>query len=372
VAATGSGHRPRHAATGAAAARPRPPETRGFRLAAAVNADGRPELFAVSPGGSLMHLDYSRGAWAGWAVLAGPGLPGGGLTFAGVPAVVRDGTGRLEVFARTTGGTIACLWQATPGDGSWEGPTELGFGNVTSDPSVIAWPGTSRLDVFARLGDGSAGHDWQAEPGGAWSGWESLGGSLGGPPVASVNADGRPEVFAIGSDGSLVHDYYWQGAWSGWAVLAGPGLPGGNEFTGVPAVGENTDGRLEVFVRTTGGDLEHVWQAAPSAGPWDGPGVLGSGVSSDPAVFGGNGGQLEVFAGLGHGTIGSIGQLQADGGTGWSNWASLGGSADSAPGVVGAYGGVDVFARAAGGGIGEIQWTGAAGWSGWSRLGGSF
>jgi len=63
---------------------------------------------------------------------------------------------------------------------------------------------------------------WQTAPNSGWSGWASLGGWIDELTVGQ-NADGRMEVFARGSDHALWHN--WQTApnsgWSGWASLGG-------------------------------------------------------------------------------------------------------------------------------------------------------
>jgi hypothetical protein len=62
-------------------------------------------------------------------------------------------------------------------------------------------------------------HQWQTSSG--WSGWYSLGGCAYSFDVG-MNYDGREEVFTLGSDAHVHHN--WQenpgsGPWSGWYVL---------------------------------------------------------------------------------------------------------------------------------------------------------
>ena len=124
-----------------------------------------------------------------------------------------------------------------------------------------------------------------------WNPWTPMGGPISdSAPVLASNADGRLEVFAMGTDGALWHN--WQTApndgWSGWASLGG-------QVTGVAAVGRNADERLEVFVTGTDGALWHIWQTAPNNG-WSGWASLGGILRSDPAVGRNEDGRLEVFA----------------------------------------------------------------------------
>jgi hypothetical protein len=62
-------------------------------------------------------------------------------------------------------------------------------------------------------------HQWQTSSG--WSGWYGLGGCAYSFDVG-MNYDGREEIFVLGSDFSVWHD--WQenpgsGPWSGWYVM---------------------------------------------------------------------------------------------------------------------------------------------------------
>ncbi|MEV5935122.1 hypothetical protein AB0L56_20935 [Streptomyces sp. NPDC052079] len=138
----------------------------------------------------------------------------------------------------------------------WSGWESLGGG--LTDP-VVASNADGRLEAFVRGLDGALWHIWQTTPNGGWSGWASLGGGIT-DPVVGHNADGRMEVFVRGLDGALWH--IWQTApssgWSGWESLGG-GITD-------PVVGHNADGRMEVFVRGLDGALWHIWQTAPNNG----------------------------------------------------------------------------------------------------------
>ena len=111
-------------------------------------------------------------------------------------------------------------------------------------------------------------HIWQTAPNNGWSGWASLGGIID-MLVVGQNLDGRMEVFARGGDHALWH--IWQTApnngWSGWASLGG--------IIELLSVSENLDGRMEVFVRGTDQALWHIWQTAPNNGwsAWDSLGL---------------------------------------------------------------------------------------------------
>jgi tRNA A-37 threonylcarbamoyl transferase component Bud32 len=344
------------------------PVTEAFRVATAVNADGTTELVAVAQDGSLMQDHFVNGSWSGWAGLPG-GLPGG-QNFTGIPAIGTSADGRLVIFARTTGREVAELWQSTPGSQSWQGPATLGTEQISSDPAVVSMPG-GHLEVFARLGNGGLGAVSQLSAAdlGRWSGWTSLGGTLGGPPVTAVNGNRLPEIFALAPNGSLMHDPYRNGSWAGWSAL-----PGGQAFTGVPAVGKNADGRLELFARTKSGAIEHVWQVPGGSGGWDGAPVLIGNAVSDPAVFSANEGRLEIFAVVAKGKMMHTWQLQPVAGTAWNRPQSLAGHSVGAPAAIRVNGHSQLFARGPDGKIGYDHLDGSTGaWSGWSALpGGTF
>jgi serine/threonine protein kinase len=334
-----------------------------FRVATALNADSSPELFAVAKNGDLEANHFAGGAWAGWQP-----LPGGGV-FTGVPAAALAKDGRLMVFARTTSGLTGYFYQAAPDSAAWHGPLSLGTRQVTSAPAVVAWP-DGHLQVFARFANGTLGQTAQLGTASAtgWSGWGSLGGHLAGPPRVALDDTGHPQVFALGPDGGLGVDAYGNGRWQGWRAL-----PGGHGYTGMPAVGMNEDGRLEVFSRTTSGTVRHVWQDPGNQDSWGGPLTLFQGAASDPEVFSTKGGRMEVFAQAPDGTVEHSWQLQPAAGTGWAHTASLNGSSDGAPVPIWAGTESELFTRTP---SGAISWDHLvdeqAGWTGWSGMGGSF
>ena len=97
-----------------------------------------------------------------------------------------------------------------------------------------------------------------------WSAWSSLGGTIASNPAIGRNSDGRLEVFVVSTDNQFWHR--WQtspgsSTWSAWSSLGGT-------IAGSPAVTINSDGRLEVFVVGANGNaLYHKWQTTPEAAP---------------------------------------------------------------------------------------------------------
>jgi hypothetical protein len=141
---------------------------------------------------------------------------------------------------------------------------------IKSSPS-LGQNADGRLEVFTIGSDGALWHIWQVVPNGNWSNWSSLGKPPNTnnitTPIVSENQDGRLEAFVIGSDGALWH--IWQlthgGTWGSWSSLDPPSSS--VTAAGDPFVTENADGRLEAFTNGSDGALWHCWQVSPG-GLW--------------------------------------------------------------------------------------------------------
>lgn len=326
--------------------------------------DGRLEVFVRQRNGQVHHIWQiaPSGGWSSWASLGG--------TQGGIPVVIRNVDGRLEVFTRSSddNGLIHHIWQTAPNNGwsSWE---SLGGQRGRGTPAV-ALNANGRVEVFGRVeADDQLRHAWQTTPGGTWSSWESLGGALAGDPVVAQNTDGRLEVFARGTDG-LIHRI-WQTApsdgWSQWESIGGPmgGAPD------APVIGRNLDGRLEVFTRDHQGKLHHRWQTAPGNG-WSDWHTRGGPLSWNPAVFLNRDGRMEVFARLTDGLVRHIRQTTPN--NGWSADEPLGGpqhGGDMVP-ARNADGRMELFTSdSTSQALHHIrQTTPNNGWSTWESLGG--
>lgn len=317
-------------------------------------------------------------SWSGWVALNG-GYAGG------IEAVGRDADGRLEAFglAPAPGGQLAYHNPQVAPNGGWSG-----WGSIGSPPQndvlshlEVAANADGRLEVYLRYGAMSAGemwHTWQATPNGAFGGWVDLRLGVGhvtsGPIVVAPNADGRLELFAIGSPEGIVHA--WQVVPNGgWSPQASLGSPSG-VFVTSPAVGRNADGRLAVFASGSDGA---VWQVAQTAanngwGSWSSIGKPPTDSLSGGSVVGTDAdGRLEVFASGGSGVWHA---WQNSPGGSWSNWDSLAfpsGSSGTSGLAIGRNldGRLELFATVPNGEVWHI-WQNApnSGWSGWSSLGG--
>jgi hypothetical protein len=316
----------------------------GGRPVVGRNADGRLEVFALgqtATGPELSHIWQDAGSTSGWSDWASLGSPPG--QFMSALDVGQDADGRLEAFTRVglmSSGVSWHLWQDPASATAWSGWDNLGSppGGVGAHLLVVGRNGDGRLELFALAGPGELWHAWQQPlPAGGWSAW----GSLGAPGGVSLfmmevgrNADGRLEAFAPATDGALWHIWQDPGAAGGWSNWASLGAPAGGK-AGSPAVGRNADGRLEVFALEITGALWHIWQDPATATGWSGWADLGAppGVSLEAPAVGENAdGRLEVFALEINGALWHAWQDPTSP-TGWSGWDSLGGAPAGAAGV---------------------------------------
>ncbi|WP_222623399.1 glycosyl hydrolase family 32 [Streptomyces armeniacus] len=275
----------------------------------AENADGALELFAVEDDGTLVHRRQSApgGEWGPWQEL------GGGRAGA-APSVVRGPDGRLEMFGLAPGGAAVTHRKQTSPGGSWG--TEEEFGGPAASPPAVAADADGRLQVFfVERGGARVSHRGQSAPGGGWGPWEKFGGAASGRPVVAANADGRLEVFLLNPYGDKISRRGQTapgGAWGDWQDF-------GTWAGGSPSVARNADGRLEVFAVGPGNDyLSHRWQTEPSGG-WSDWAVFGGPAQCTPTTVNEADGRLTVLALRPEGT-GVSQRTQTAPSGGWSDW----------------------------------------------------
>jgi len=215
------------------------------------NLDGRLDVFFYGQDGALLHMRQmvpNSDAWFAEESLPGDELGG----FAGDPAVGRDRSGRLHVFASGKDSFMWHIQQSEP-NGPWLGWASFGRGWPQPGERVYLAAGLNRdgrQDVFCKGTDGALWHKWQTVADGDWrnwSAWNSLGGKFIGAPAVKATETGSFGVFALGQDGYLWHA--WANAarqWSKWDTC------GGFRATGEPATSPETNDRVQLFTR--GGD----------------------------------------------------------------------------------------------------------------------
>ena len=294
-------------------------------ISVAPNADGRLQMFVVADNGrSYSSWQTSpNGTWTGWSPL------GGGVLPAGAPiSVGRNADGRLEMFAVAANGRSYSSWQTSP-NGNWTLWSALGGGVLpAAAPIAVGRNADGRLEMFAVAANGRSYSSWQTSPNGNWTLWSALGGGVlpaAAPVSVASNADGRLQMFAVAGNGRSYSS--WQlkpdGNWTEWHLLGGGALPAAAPI----AVGRNADGRLEMFAAAGNSRAYTSWQTSPN-GNWTLWSPISGGAlpAAAPISVAPNAdGRLQIFVVAGNGLSNSSWQTGSNGT--WTAWALLGGMA---------------------------------------------
>jgi hypothetical protein len=232
---------------------------------------------------------------------------------------------------------------------------------------TVATNADGRQELFGIGTDYAVYHNWQDSPNGRWSGWASLGGWASTITVGH-EADGRLEVFAIGwnNDVRAIEEVFGVADWNqAWFSL------GGNfsGYQGTLAVGSNTDGRQELFAVDEYGTVYHSWQGWGAwQGTWSGWASLGG--SAQTITVGQEAdGRLTAYALWNDNSVRYIDEVYGSGD--WNQaWVNLGGWAFSISVGRNADGRQEVFHIGTDGAVWHRWQTAANGpWSDWQSLG---
>jgi hypothetical protein len=176
-----------------------------------VNADGRIELFGLTPDGDVWRraqFDAARETWSNWTQL---NRPGDGLLVARA-MVAHNATDRMELIVTTTDGQVFYRSQTSPGArtwGNWTRITPPGDGKLRSIGAVADTD--HRIQV---LGVDDAGQVWQVGQNSAtdnnWSGFTKLAGFGMVGVTLTHNHNGTLELVGVDNLGNM-----WQSAQTG-------------------------------------------------------------------------------------------------------------------------------------------------------------
>ncbi len=192
----------------------------------------------------------------------------------------------------------------------------------------------------------------------------SIGGSELSPNLTACrNADGRVEVFGVSmATGNIMTSFMTTaGVFSGWVDLGNPTATGATG-TGTPIVGTNADGRMQVFVKNSGGGISTKWQTSVN-GTFSGwLDMRGSDVQGSPAVITRANGRMELFAATRGGVL-NWSQVAPN-----ANWTAattrVTTAVSSSPTVAAnADGRLEIFYRTTAGAVGTLYETTSGGWT---------
>jgi hypothetical protein len=241
----------------------------------------RQDVFAILNGNGHpygMYHKWSDDQGANWYDWENLGRPDGGLIFLTKPTMVSYAPGHLELFVIAGGPLIYNVPDEynIPGTTTFWSDTIFIYSNVFNHGQWSGWFQWS--EGFVSFGDSHGYH------------------FMGGPAATSWGP-GRMDLFEYGVDENgavaLLHNWADQGVWSGhWEVL-GTGTMPHSPFDGPAAVSWGS-GRVDVFVRGGGNELDHKWF---DDGHWSsGWEDLGGTLTSSPTVASWQPGHLVVFA----------------------------------------------------------------------------
>jgi hypothetical protein len=251
----------------------------GAQAAVASWDEARLDVFVRGGDNALWHRAFANNKWYAWTSLGG--------IITSDPAAVSWQVGRIDVFAI---GQEKAVWHRAFVDGQgWYAWNSIG-GNVPfGSPAVASW-GPGRLDVFARGGDGQLVHkEWNTN---YWGAWEPLGGGLASSPAAISTNFGRIDVFVAGLDYKMYRkSYSLNGGWTGWTSGFGDNVMIQNAYA-IPAVSSWNHTRFDLFAIGSNYDLKHNWNINGSWGSWEG---LGGPIFA-PSVVSWGTNRIDIFA----------------------------------------------------------------------------
>ena len=194
-------------------------------------------------------------------------------------------------------------------------------------------------------------------------------------PAALTQSDGKMRVYVRATGGALYFtNVLSTGGWAPWHCLGHPkpgrGATPSVSATGNPAAICRTDRRGECYLVGSDGAVWRIVESAPNGNwpqQWE---SLGGQLHGDVTVERNADGRLEVFGRGFDNALWHIWQTSVNGP--WSTWNSLGGQLIDCPAVAcNADGRLEVFARHTGGAMQHIWQTATNnGWSNWGNMGG--
>lgn len=207
---------------------------------------------------------------------------------------------------------------------------------------AVAASTDGRAELFYIGMNGAVYHQWESTPGGGISNWEALGGFA--KEIAAARSGNLWEVYVVGGDNAIYRatqsNHTWQRMSGTWAYAV--------------AAATSRDGRVELFHIASGRNIYHAWQSSPGSGfgAWDDMGGWATALGASSV---GNG-EFEVFHIGGNNTI----WRQAP----WSHthgWQQMSGGGTRVAAAKNPDGRVELVV-VGGGGMPYHSWQKAVGW----------
>ena len=248
------------------------------QIAVAASIDGHLELFFIDTKNHLGHSFQTQANGIFWAPLDQLST----RTISQI-AAIQNIDGRLEVFYTDSKGNLWHNFQTKPQTIADQTTLKLPWfaeqtlANIKAKQFAVAQNQDGRLELFFIDPKNNLNHIWELaipdthDPA-TWNSWSGVASfaRTAKALTAGVNDDGRLEIFYTGTDKTLYHD--WQTTPATLPTTATPNAPNnpnpwigqtlfgkGNKANQV-SLGQNSDGRLEIFYVGTSNDLFHGYQ----------------------------------------------------------------------------------------------------------------
>jgi hypothetical protein len=177
--------------------------------------------------------------------------------------------GRLEIYYVGTNNDLYHDWQmqtSISDNANWAGETR--FPKDSASQIALAQNSDGRLEIFYVGTNNDLYHNWQMQPSisdnANWVGETRFPGDSAKQVTVAQNSDGRLEIFYVGTNNDLYHNWQLKPGVSDNANWAGETRFPGDSANQITAA-QNADGHLEIFYVGTNNDLYHNWQADPSS-----------------------------------------------------------------------------------------------------------
>ena len=198
---------------------------------------GNPELYVTGVDGNVYHDFATPGVgtgWSGWSTLT---QPAGGS--ASDVQVGRNYLGNQEMYIVAKNGNVYHRF-ATPGLGTgWSEWDTLGgpAGTSVAFGVHVGRNDSNNQELYVVGANGVMYHDF-ATPGrgSGWNGWDPMAPVAGVTPKGDMNVGlnflGNQELYFVGSDNQVYHNFATPGQGTGWSTFSSLGTPSGLTLDG--------------------------------------------------------------------------------------------------------------------------------------------
>jgi hypothetical protein len=232
-------------------------------------------------GGAIPYPGFHSGTWAA----VNPNWINEFERPVAIPVTVN--TNQMKVFLR---GSDGALWHDDWNGSAWSGVQTLA-GTIIGEPAAVSW-GPNRVDVFVRGTDnGLFQKVWTGGATGDFAGWFALGGSLASDPVAVSTGVNNIDVLFPDSNNGIT-DILFNPDIGGWVSTSIPNTQGANDRIATVV----SQGQVHAFWRTPNNVLRHAVRVGATS--WSAPETLavGTPIGGSPTAAAWLSNRISVFA----------------------------------------------------------------------------